>query len=51
MPPRNPSELARLEDELNYWLGLLLAPKLDKKTFNEALDELEKIRKQLGYSN
>jgi hypothetical protein len=49
MPPRNPSELARLEDELEFWENRV---KTETNSFNryEALTRSREIKKQLGYS-
>jgi hypothetical protein len=47
MAPRNPSELARLEDELCYWktkVGNLTLSKADREA---ALSEARKIERQL----
>ena len=46
--PRNPSELARLEDEYEYWAAKVLNPNLIKADKETALVELNKVAKQLG---
>lgn len=48
MPPRNPSELARLEDEYQYWMAKVLNHSLSKSSKAEALVEVRKLEKLLG---
>lgn len=45
---RNPSELARLEDELDYWREKSLNLALSKKARELALAELRKIERILS---
>jgi hypothetical protein len=47
--PRNPSELARLEDEYEYWAAKVLSNTTPKGDKEKALIEMRKIEKQLGY--
>jgi hypothetical protein len=46
--PRNPSELARLEDEYEYWATKVLSQTTPKADKQHALIELNKVAKQLG---
>ncbi len=48
MAPRNPSELARLEDELCYWKTKVGNLCLSKSSREAALAEVRKIERQLG---
>ena len=45
---RNPSELARLEDEYNYYLKRAHNLSLGKSTREDALRECRKLEAQLG---
>lgn len=49
--PRNPSELARLEDEYQYWAAKVLSQTTSKSVKEEALIEMRKLEKQLGYQS
>ncbi len=45
---RNPSELARLDDEREYWTEKVRNLGLSKSSREAALAELRKIERQLG---
>ncbi len=46
--PRNPSELARLDDELQYWKGILSSVRSLKSDKENALRHVRKIERELG---
>jgi hypothetical protein len=49
MVPRNPSELARLEDEREYWYAKVKDKSLSKVSKQVALMNLRNIEARLGY--
>jgi hypothetical protein len=51
MPPRNPSELARLEDELEYYREKVLNHTLGKSSKELALKEVRRIENLLGFES
>ena len=46
--PRNPSELARLEDELEYWREKVKDLNYSKRTRESFLCNVRHLEKQLG---
>lgn len=48
MPPRNPSELARLEDEREYWLKKVKDLSLSRRSREVFLMNLRNVEARLG---
>ena len=48
MPPRNPSEFARLEEELGYWIGKATNLSLCKSDREHSLREIRQLEDALG---
>jgi hypothetical protein len=46
--PRNPSEVARLYDELEYWTEIAKSSNYSKSQREEALTNVRGIERQLG---